>query len=90
MKSKLLCASVVIVAAMAAPLTARAEGGFPGGFVHGANEGFRVAGPIGAVVAAPVGGVIGGVKGFFGVNSAYEEPPPPRAKHRHTARRHRR
>jgi hypothetical protein len=66
----------VIVAAAALPLSAHAQGGFPGGFMHGAHEGYRVAGPIGAVVAAPVGGVIGGVKGFFGVASGYREPPP--------------
>jgi hypothetical protein len=76
-KSQMVFASV-IVAATALPLSAHAQGGFPGGFMHGAHEGYRVAGPIGAVVAAPVGGVIGGVKGFFGVESGYREPPPPR------------
>src|SRR5215510_9197185 len=74
-KSSVLYACVV-VAALAAPVAAQAQGGFPGGFEYGAREGFRVAGPVGAVVAAPVGGVIGGVKGFFGVDN----PPPPRVK----------
>src|SRR5262245_1210830 len=48
-KSNLLCASV-IVAAVAAPVSAQAQGGFPGGFAYGASEGYRVAGPVGAVV----------------------------------------
>ena len=73
MKSQLLCASV-IVAAMSAPLAAQAQG-VPGGFAHGASEGWRIAGPIGAVVGAPVGGVIGGIEGVLGVSPAYQEPP---------------
>ena len=77
MKSQMLYASV-IVATMAIPVAAQAQGGFPGGFMYGAREGYRVAGPVGAVVAAPVGGVIGGVKGFFGVDSTYGGPPPQR------------
>jgi hypothetical protein len=76
----MLCVSV-IVAATAIPLTAQAQGGFPGGFVYGANEGYRVAGPVGAVVAAPVGGVIGGVKGFFGIDS------PPRVARQRVVRK---
>jgi hypothetical protein len=72
--SKLLFASV-IVASIAAPLAAQAQG-VPGGFVHGANEGYRIAGPVGAVVGAPVGGVIGGVEGLLGIGPAYQEPPP--------------
>ena len=78
MKSKLLFAGV-IVAAMAAPLAAQAQG-VPGGFAHGASEGWRIAGPVGAVVGAPVGGVIGGIEGLLGVQPsygpAYQEPPP--------------
>jgi hypothetical protein len=73
-KSKLLFAGV-IAAAITAPLAAQAQG-VPGGFVHGANEGWRIAGPVGAVVGAPVGGVIGGIEGIFGVGPAYREPPP--------------
>ncbi len=63
-----------MVAAMAAPLSAQAQG-VPGGFAHGANEGWRIAGPIGAVVGAPVGGVIGGIEGVLGISPAYQEPP---------------
>ena len=73
MKSQLLCAAV-IVAAMSAPLAAQAQG-VPGGFAHGANEGWRIAGPIGAVVGAPVGGVIGGIEGVLGIGPSYQEPP---------------
>ena len=65
----------VIVAAIALPLTAQAQG-VPGGFAHGANEGYRIAGPVGAVVGAPVGGVIGGIEGVLGIGPAYREPPP--------------
>jgi len=78
----------VIVAAIAAPLTAQAQG-VPGGFVHGANEGFRIAGPIGAVVGAPVGGVIGGVEGLLGVGPVYVAEPPPRVYHRRVVRKRR-
>lgn len=74
MKLQVLFAGI-IVAAVAAPITAQAQG-VPGGFVHGANEGWRIAGPVGAVVGAPVGGVIGGVEGLLGVGPAYREPPP--------------
>ena len=74
MKSSILCLGV-IVAAMAAPLTAYAQG-VPGGLVHGANEGYRIAGPVGAVVGAPVGAVVGGVEGVLGVSPTYSEPPP--------------
>ena len=65
----------VIVAAVAMPLAAQAQG-MPGGFVHGANEGWRIAGPVGAVVGGPVGGVIGGIEGVLGIGPAYREPPP--------------
>jgi len=79
-KSYMLFAGV-IVAAITMPLAAQAQG-VPGGFVHGANEGWRIAGPVGAVVGAPVGGVIGGVEGLLGVGPAYHEPPPPVAHRR--------
>ena len=67
----------VIVATIAMPLAAQAQG-VPGGFAHGASEGWRIAGPVGAVVGAPVGGVIGGVEGLLGIQPAYavQEPPP--------------
>lgn len=89
MKSQLLCASV-IVAAMSAPLAAQAQG-VPGGFAHGASEGWRIAGPIGAVVGAPVGGVIGGIEGVLGVGPAYNVAPayqeaPPRVATRRVVR----
>jgi len=80
-KSHLLYAGVVAVAAISAPLTAYAQG-VPGGFVHGMHEGYRIAGPVGAVVGAPVGGVIGGVEGVLGVGGPgyYARP---RVYHRH-------
>jgi hypothetical protein len=87
-KSQLLCASV-IVAAMSVPLAAQAQG-VPGGFAHGASEGWRIAGPIGAVVGAPVGGVIGGIEGVLGVGPAYNVAPayqePPRVAQRRVVR----
>ena len=83
MKSQLLYAGVII-AAVAAPLTAQAQG-VPGGFVHGANEGYRIAGPVGAVVGAPVGAVVGGVEGLLGITPAYYAPPP--VAHRRVVRK---
>ena len=74
----------VIVAAVAAPLAAQAQG-VPGGFVHGVNEGWRIAGPVGAVVGGPVGGVIGGIEGVLGIGPAYREAPP-RVTHRRVVR----
>ena len=88
MKSKVLFAGV-IVAAVAAPLAAQAQG-VPGGFAHGASEGWRIAGPVGAVVGAPVGGVIGGIEGLLGVSPSYQEPPPPRATRQRVAAARRR
>jgi hypothetical protein len=74
----------VIVAAIAVPLAAQAQG-VPGGFAHGADEGYRIAGPVGAVVGAPVGGVIGGIEGVLGIRPAYREAPP-RVTHRRVVR----
>ena len=77
------------------PLAAQAQG-VPGGIVHGASEGYRIAGPVGFVVGAPVGGVIGGVEGLlgiqpaYGVQPAYREPPPRVYRQRTTARKARR
>jgi len=82
-KLKLLFASF-IVAAVTMPLTAQAQG-VPGGFAHGAHEGWRIAGPIGAIVGAPVGGVIGGIEGVLGIGPAYREPP--RVTHRRVVTR---
>jgi hypothetical protein len=65
----------VIVAAVSAPLAAQAQG-VPGGFAHGASEGWRIAGPVGAIVGAPVGGIIGGIEGVLGIGPNYNEPPP--------------
>lgn len=74
MTFKLLIAGALAVS-IAAPLTAQAQG-IPGGFAHGASEGWRIAGPVGAVVGAPVGGVIGGVEGLLGIAPSYQGPPP--------------
>jgi hypothetical protein len=82
----------VIMAATAMPLAAQAQG-VPGGFAHGASEGWRIAGPVGAVVGAPVGGVIGGVEGLLGIQPAYQtykEPPPRVYRTRGTAKKARR
>ena len=88
MKARILAASA-LVAAVAAPLTAHAQG-IPGGAAHGIYEGNRRAGPVGAVVGAAVGGVIGGIEGVLGVEhyqASYAEPadfePPARPAHRH-------
>jgi len=85
-KTRTLFAGVIAIAAIAAPLTAHAQGA-PGGFVHGMHEGYRIAGPVGAVVGAPVGGVIGAVEGVFGVGPRYYQPTP--VYHRRTVRKHR-
>jgi hypothetical protein len=84
----------VILAGVAAPLAAQAQG-VPGGAAHGFYEGNRIAGPVGAVVGTAVGGVIGGVEGVFGINHAhraayseFEEAPPPRAYRYRKVRRH--
>ncbi len=82
MKQRMLFASV-IVAAVAAPLAAQAQG-VPGGFAHGAHEGYRIAGPVGAVVGAPVGGVIGGIEGVLGIGPTYYDAP--RVTHRRVVR----
>jgi len=79
-KSHIVYAGVIAVAAIFAPLTAQAQG-VPGGFAHGVHEGYRIAGPVGAVVGGPVGGVIGGVQGVLGVGPGYYARP--RVYHRH-------
>ena len=81
----------VLLASIAAPLAAQAQG-VPGGAAHGFQEGGRIAGPVGAVVGTAVGGVIGGVEGVLGVNQrpvayAYgEDVPPPAYRHRRAHR----
>ena len=54
---------VVVLAAIATPLTAAQAQGIADGAAHGAYVGNNAAGPIGAVVGGAVGGVIGGVEG---------------------------
>ena len=82
----------VLIASIAAPLAAQAQG-VPGGAAHGFHEGNRIAGPVGAVVGTAVGGVIGGVEGVLGINqhratyTEFEEAPPARGD-RHRVRRH--
>jgi hypothetical protein len=81
----------VLLASIAAPLAAQAQG-VPGGAAHGFQEGGRIAGPVGAVVGTAVGGVIGGVEGVLGVNQrpvaySYGEDVPPVVV-RHKVRRH--
>jgi len=85
---------VVILAAIATPLTAAQAQGIADGAAHGAYVGNNAAGPIGAVVGGAVGGVIGGVEGgiagVFGLHpvaASYPAYEPPVYRHRH-GRRH--
>jgi hypothetical protein len=75
-----------VVAALACPLAAQAQG-IPGGAAHGAYVGGETAGPVGAVVGGAVGGVIGGVQGLLGIPPTYAsypvEGPGPRVYRRH-------
>jgi hypothetical protein len=63
-----------VVAALACPLTAQAQG-IPGGIAHGVQEGGQAAGPVGAVVGGAVGGVVGGVQGLLGIQPTYAAYP---------------
>lgn len=63
-----------VVAALACPLAAQAQG-IPGGIAHGAQEGGQAAGPVGAVVGGAVGGVVGGVQGLLGIQPTYAAYP---------------
>jgi hypothetical protein len=78
-----------VVAALACPLAAQAQG-IPGGVAHGAYEGGQAAGPVGAVVGGAVGGVIGGIQGLFGIQPTYAAYPvegrPAYRYHRHYRR----
>jgi len=85
---------VVILAAIATPLTAAQAQGIADGAAHGAYVGNNAAGPIGAVVGGAVGGVIGGVEGgiagVFGLHpvaASYPVAEPP-VYRRHHGRRH--
>lgn len=62
-----LLGTAAIVAVMALPVVAQAQG-VPGGVERGAREGERAAGPVGAVVGGTIGGVVGGVAGVLGVD----------------------
>jgi hypothetical protein len=62
-----LIGTVAIVAALAIPAVAQAQG-VPGGVERGSRDGERAAGPLGAIVGGVVGGVIGGVNGVLGVD----------------------
>ena len=59
--------TVAIVAALAIPAIAQAQG-VPGGIERGARDGERAAGPVGAIVGGTIGGVVGGVAGVLGVD----------------------
>jgi len=83
---------VVVLAAVATPLTAAQAQGIADGAAHGAYVGNNAAGPIGAVVGGAVGGVIGGVEGgiagVFGVHPVAASYPGAEAPvyHRHRLR----
>lgn len=62
-----LLGTAAVVAAMAIPAVAQAQG-VPGGIERGASEGERAAGPVGAIVGGTIGGVVGGVAGVLGVD----------------------
>lgn len=62
-----LLGTAAIVATMALPVIAQAQG-VPGGIDRGAREGERAAGPVGAIVGGTIGGVVGGVAGILGVD----------------------
>jgi hypothetical protein len=85
---------VVVLAAIATPLTAAQAQGIGDGAAHGAYVGNNAAGPIGAVVGGAVGGVIGGVEGgiagVFGLHPVAASYPvaEPTVYHRHYLRRH--
>jgi len=90
--------SCVAAMLMAAPISALAGSGVPGGMVYGFHRGSEIAGPVlGGIPGAVVGGVTGGVEGVLGVEhpqyvAAREEyrpiRPAPHVVHRHHHRRH--
>jgi hypothetical protein len=66
MQSKLL-GSMLMVAALALPVAAHAQGTIRGA-QEGAEQGDRAAGPIGAIVGGAVGAAAGTVGGILGVD----------------------
>ena len=80
-----LALSAVILASLAVPCTAEAQG-IVGGARSGAATGERAAGPVGGVVGGvvggAVGGVVGGVRGVFGLPDRHLRRPVAR-RHRH-------
>ena len=65
MKTKII-GSMALLAALALPLAAQAQGTVRGA-QEGAAEGGRAAGPIGAIVGGTVGAAVGTVGGILGV-----------------------
>lgn len=65
MNTKLL-APMMLLAALALPMTAQAQGTVRGA-QEGARQGERAAGPLGAIVGGTVGAVTGTVGGILGV-----------------------
>jgi hypothetical protein len=66
MQTKFL-GSIILLAALAVPLTAQAQGTVRGA-QEGARQGERDAGPLGAVVGGTLGAVAGTVGGILGVD----------------------
>jgi hypothetical protein len=66
MKTKLVM-SLVVLATLALPLTAQAQGTIRGA-EEGAAEGGRAAGPLGAIVGGAIGAATGTVGGILGVD----------------------
>ena len=66
MKTKILM-PMVVLATLALPLAAQAEGTLRGA-EEGAAEGGRAAGPLGAIVGGAIGAATGTVNGILGVN----------------------
>lgn len=65
MQTKLI-GSIILLAALAIPMTAQAQGTIQGA-ERGAAQGNRDAGPVGAVVGGALGAVAGTVGGILGV-----------------------
>ncbi len=90
MKLQKIVFAGAVLAALACPLAAQAQG-IPGGMAHGAYVGGQTAGPVGAVVGGAVGGVIGGVQGLLGIPPTYVAYPAGRPRvyrHHRYLRRH--